>query len=65
MEDIYGLLNLSKKTPKPALMANYFNKISLVLYKSSNHLFHAATLHRLFHLSREQRKNLSGEELQK
>lgn len=65
VEDIYGLISLSKKPPKPALMANYYQKLGLVFWKSGNHLFHACTLHRLFHLSREQKKNLSQEELQR
>ncbi|OWF43183.1 eukaryotic translation initiation factor 3 subunit A-like [Mizuhopecten yessoensis] len=65
VEDIHGLICLSKKPPKPSLMANYYQKLGLVFWKSGNALFHASTLHRLFHLSREQRKNLSQEELQK
>ncbi|KAH9508602.1 Eukaryotic translation initiation factor 3 subunit A [Bulinus truncatus] len=65
VEDIHGLITLSKKQPKPSLMANYYQKLGLVFSKSGNHLFHACTLHRLFNLSREQRKNLSSEELQK
>lgn len=63
VEDIYNLISLSKKPPKPALMANYYQKLGLVFWKSGNHLFHACTLHRLFHLSRDQKKNLSQEEL--
>lgn len=65
VEDIHGLICLSKKPPKPSLMANYYQKLGLVFWKSGNALFHASTLHRLFHLSREQRKNLTQEELQK
>ncbi|KAI8789964.1 eukaryotic translation initiation factor 3 subunit A isoform X2 [Biomphalaria glabrata] len=65
VEDIHGLITLSKKQPKPSLMANYYQKLGLVFSKSGNHLFHACTLHRLFNLSREQRKNLSSDELQK
>ena len=65
VEDIHGLIALSKKAPKPALMANYYHKLGLVFWKSGNHMFHACAWHRLFHLSREQRKNLGGEELAK
>lgn len=65
VEDIHGLIQLSKKSPKPSLMANYYQKLGLVFWKSGNGLFHASTLHRLYILSREQRKNLSAEELQK
>jgi len=65
VEDIYDLISMSKKPPKPSLMANYYHKLGLVFAKSGNHLFHACTLQKLFSLSREQRKNLSQEELQK
>ncbi|XP_054974940.1 eukaryotic translation initiation factor 3 subunit A [Sorex araneus] len=65
VEDIHGLFNLSKKPPKPQLMANYYNKVSTVFWKSGNALFHASTLHRLYHLSREMRKNLTQEEMQR
>ncbi|XP_075071656.1 eukaryotic translation initiation factor 3 subunit A isoform X2 [Mixophyes fleayi] len=65
VEDIHGLFALSKKPPKPQLMANYYNKVSTVFWKSGNTLFHASTLHRLYHLSREMRKNLTPEEMQR
>uniref|UniRef100_A0A8C3F3D1 Eukaryotic translation initiation factor 3 subunit A n=1 Tax=Chrysemys picta bellii TaxID=8478 RepID=A0A8C3F3D1_CHRPI len=65
VEDIHGLFSLSKKPPKPQLMANYYHKVSTVFWKSGNALFHASTLHRLYHLSREMRKNLTQEEMQR
>ncbi|XP_040217411.1 eukaryotic translation initiation factor 3 subunit A isoform X2 [Rana temporaria] len=65
VEDIHGLFALSKKPPKPQLMSNYYNKVSTVFWKSGNALFHASTLHRLYHLSREMRKNLTQEENQR
>lgn len=65
IEDIHGLMNLSKKAPNPRLMANYYQKLALVFWKSSNYLFHAAALFRLFHLSREQKKNITADEIQK
>lgn len=65
VEDIHGLFSLSKKPPKPQLMANYYNKVSTVFWKSGNALFHASTLHRLYHLSREMRKNLTQDEMQR
>lgn len=46
-------------------MANYYNKVSTVFWKSGNALFHACTLHRLYHLSREMRKNLTQDEMQR
>lgn len=65
VEDIHGLFALSKKPPKPQLMANYYNKVSTVFWKSGNALFHSCTLHRLYHLSREMRKNLTQDEMQR
>ncbi|XP_077992284.1 eukaryotic translation initiation factor 3 subunit A-like [Glandiceps talaboti] len=65
IEDVHGLMNLSKKPPKPQLMANYYHKLGLVFWKSGNPLFHACALHRLLQLSREQRKNLSQDEIQR
>ncbi|XP_054723932.1 eukaryotic translation initiation factor 3 subunit A-like [Uloborus diversus] len=65
IEDIHGLMNLSKKAPNPRLMANYYQKLALVFWKSQNYLFHAAALFRLFYLSREQKKNITAEEISK
>ncbi|GBM00210.1 Eukaryotic translation initiation factor 3 subunit A [Araneus ventricosus] len=65
IEDIHGLMNLSKKAPNPRLMANYYQKLALVFWKSNNYLFHAAALFRLFHLSREQKKNITADEILK
>ena len=65
MEDIYGLVTLSKKPPKPSLMATYYQKLGLVFWKSGNQLFHAAAWHRLFHLYKDQKKGMSADDLQK
>ncbi|XP_033119426.1 eukaryotic translation initiation factor 3 subunit A-like [Anneissia japonica] len=65
VEDIHSLMGLSKKPPKPQMMANYYQKLGLVFWKSGNALFHACALHRLLQLSREQRKNLTPEETQR
>lgn len=65
VEDIHSLIILAKKPPRPSLMANYLQKFGLVLYKSDNFMFHACAWHRLFHLYREQRKQISEHELQR
>jgi translation initiation factor 3 subunit A len=64
-EDIYSLMGLSKTKPKPGQMLNYYSKLSLIFWKAGNHLFHAATLQKLFVLLKEQKKNISQEELTK
>lgn len=61
----YGLMNLNKKPPKPQLMANYYQKLALVFWKADCHLFHAAALFRLFHLTRELKKTITPEEVQR
>lgn len=61
----YGLMNLNKKPPKPQLMANYYSKLALVFWKADCHLFHAAALFRLFHLTRELKKSITPEEVQR
>ena len=65
VEDVYGLMQLSKRPPKPQVMANYYQKVALVFWKAENYLFHACTLHRLYVLSREQKRTMTTEEHQK
>jgi len=61
----YGLMNLNKKPPKPQLMANYYQRLALVFWKADCHLFHAAALFRLFQLTRELKKTITLEEVQR
>lgn len=65
VEDIYGLMSLSRTKPKPGQMFNYYSKLSLIFWKAGNHLFHAATLQKLFVLLKEQKKTITNEELTK
>lgn len=62
VEDIHSLTNMSRKPPKPQLMANFYQTLALVLWKAGNYLFHACAHHRLYILSREQKKTLTPEE---
>ena len=65
VEDMYNLMQLAKKTPKPQLLANYYQKTALVFWKSRNYHYHAAALQRLFVLCREHKKTITAKELQK
>ncbi|XP_074031572.1 eukaryotic translation initiation factor 3 subunit a isoform X2 [Leptinotarsa decemlineata] len=65
IEDIHSLMNLSKKSPVPKTMANYYQKLAMVFWKAGNYLFHAAALFKLFQLSKEMKKNITAEELQR
>jgi len=62
VEDIHGLMAMSKKTFQPKMMANYYQKLALVFWKSGNQLFHAAAIFKHFQLTREMKKNISAEE---
>ena len=63
VEDIHGLMSLSKKVFQPKMMANYYQKLALVFWKSGNFLFHAAAVFKHFQLTREMKKNISADEL--
>lgn len=65
VEDIYGLMSLSRTKPKPGQMFNYYSKLSMIFWKAGNYLFHAATLQKLFVLLKEQKKTITQEELTK
>ncbi|XP_055585643.1 eukaryotic translation initiation factor 3 subunit A [Uranotaenia lowii] len=65
IEDIHGLMILSKKAPMPKIMALYYQKLAMVFWKAGNQLFHAAALLKLFQLSRDMKKNVTQEEIQR
>ncbi|KAK7792189.1 hypothetical protein R5R35_005144 [Gryllus longicercus] len=65
IEDIHGLMNLSKKSPVPKTMANYYQKLAMVFWKAGNYLFHAAAHFKLFQLSKDMKKNITPEDLQR
>ncbi|XP_027197783.2 eukaryotic translation initiation factor 3 subunit A-like [Dermatophagoides pteronyssinus] len=62
----FNLMNLTKKgLGKPQLIASYYQKLALVFWKANSNLFHATALFRLFHLSKELRKNITADDIQK
>uniref|UniRef100_A0A2P2L6D1 Uncharacterized protein MANES_08G114400 n=1 Tax=Rhizophora mucronata TaxID=61149 RepID=A0A2P2L6D1_RHIMU len=64
VEDIYGLMCMVKKTPKPSLMVIYYAKLTEVFWISSSHLYHAYAWLKLFTLQKSFNKNLSQKDLQ-
>ncbi|GMI32679.1 hypothetical protein TeGR_g127 [Tetraparma gracilis] len=41
VEDIYAVMQISKKKPKAKIMATYYDKLTKIFWVSKNHLFHA------------------------
>ncbi|KAL5471152.1 hypothetical protein EMCRGX_G029236 [Ephydatia muelleri] len=64
IEEIHNLLGISGKAPRPGLLENFYTKQGKVYWMAKNKLFHAAALHKLFVLRKEQKKSLSAEEAQ-
>ena len=65
IEDVHGLLCMAvtkKPSPKPQLVANYYQKLSQIFWVSENYLFHAYSLNKFFSLSKAYNKSLTEEE---
>jgi translation initiation factor 3 subunit A len=61
VEDIFELIELSQKTPRAYMMANYYKTLSKILMVGENHVFHAAAFSTYFTIMRGN-KNLPQSE---
>jgi len=60
-EDIYLIMQISKRTPKAKLMATYYEKLIGIFWVSENLLFHAFAWYKYYTLCKEYNKNMTAE----
>ncbi|KAF9466778.1 hypothetical protein BDZ94DRAFT_1250758 [Collybia nuda] len=70
VEDVHNLLTMAKKAPRPAMMANYYEKLTKIFLMSGNALYHAAAWGRYYAIvtsiggkSEEELSRLAGQVL--
>jgi translation initiation factor 3 subunit A len=64
IEDISNLMQMSEKAPKPLMLAMYYQKLAMVLWKSQDYVFHAKAWSKLFMISIQQKKTFNADEAQ-
>ncbi|OCH86931.1 hypothetical protein OBBRIDRAFT_890151 [Obba rivulosa] len=70
VEDVHNLLTMAKKSPRLAMMANYYEKLTRIFLMSGNPLYHAAAWSRYYAIvtamggkSEEELSRLAGQVL--
>lgn len=62
VEDIHGITVAGRKTPKPKLLALFYEKLTRIFLVSGNQLFHAFAWYRYYTLTTEHRKDLKTDD---
>jgi translation initiation factor 3 subunit A len=62
VESIHNIMAVSKKPPKPQVMANYYQKLVHLFWISQNYLFHAYALYKFYSLTKANNKFATPEE---
>jgi len=55
VEEIYTVIEIGRRTPRPRIMATYYEKLMRIFWVSENHLFHAYCSYRHYCLSCDSR----------
>lgn len=50
IEDVHHLMAMSKRTPRPSILANYYENLAKIFFVSGNYLLHAAALDKFYEL---------------
>jgi len=62
VEDIYAVMTAGKKTPKPKVMALYYEKLTRIFWVSENYLFHAYAWFKYYCLVFEYKKEIKPDD---
>jgi len=62
VEDIYSIMQLSKKAPKAKILSQYYEKLINIFWVSGNYLFHAYAWYKYYTLCSEYNKAMTNEQ---